>query len=89
MFEFSSIGISGRLEGRTEYGVRVVLEFLPRGEKSYDLSLTFEGREPLRFNLLRNDIEFLGNKIQLKGPYLRIVVDRPAAKKFRAFVEKS
>ena len=89
MFRCHADGNGAELSGKTEYGEDVVLELSPMSENdAYDLLLTVRNRAPRRFKLLARDVEFLGNKIQLKGPYLRIVVDTSTREKFCEFIRK-
>ena len=82
-FGFHARSDRAELRGTTEYGEIVSIHLFPQKEPgTYDLSLTIQGREPERHRFVARDAEFLGNKLQLKGPFLRIVLDTATARKF-------
>ena len=90
MYGFRVHSDKAELWGRTEYGESVSVELVPRDKPgSYDLGLTLAGGEQRRYLFSANDAEFLGNKLQFKGPFLRIVLDQRTAGKFRAFLDRS
>jgi hypothetical protein len=87
MYSFHADSAKSQLLGKTEYGETVAIELVPKNKPgTYELTLTLEGREPQSHTFLAKDTDFLGNKVQLKGPFLRIVLDPETAEKFRAFL---
>jgi len=87
MYSFHGDSGNAELRGKTEYGETVALELVAKDAPgTYDVTLMLTGRAPKRYLLLAKDTDFLANKIQLKGPFLRIVVDPDTAKSFREFL---
>ena len=87
MYSFHADSGKAELRGKTEYGETVSVELAPRDKQgTYDVTLTLEGREPKRYLFLAKDTDFVANKVQLKGPFLRIVVDPHTVASFRAFL---
>lgn len=88
MYSFRADSGKAELRGKTEYGETVVVELAANDKPgTYDVTLTLAGRAPKRYLLLARDTDFVGNKVQLKGPFLRIVVDPDTAERFHAFLQ--
>lgn len=76
------------LWGSTDSGEDVQLELLRRNDDdSHDALLTIGASEKTEFVLREDDVNYLGDGIQLKSPAIKIVVDNVAAAKFRGFTK--
>ena len=87
MYSFQGNSRKAELRGKTEYGETMAVELVSNDKPgTYDVTLTLEGRTPKLYLLLAKDTDFVANKVQLKGPFLRIVVDCATVERFRKFL---